>query len=263
MLKNGELGYPLPNPIWKGAISDWLEQSRNRLYRQVLNELGDRWSPEEDDEGFPGAFYDHFLERLLFNIRNLGHGGTLVLVPDDVDRMVQPLTDLIAFKYKTTFEYAWHFLVKFLVNEHDQESLYTQLSRGEELTLGNFHRSNSLSMQGSEIYEKIQDIAKTIASLTSVDGAVAITTQFRVLGFGGEILTNDSSLSHVVHPSESLKITPIESLGTRHRSAFRFCYSLEDSVAFIFSSDGGVKATKRVGNELHYWPKIIEGALGL
>jgi DNA integrity scanning protein DisA with diadenylate cyclase activity len=62
------------------------------------------------------------------------------------------------------------------------------------------------------------------------------------------------------HPSTSV---PIESFGTRHRSAFRFCSSLEDSASFVVSQDGGVKAIKRVGDKVNLWPDINTGFMGI
>jgi DNA integrity scanning protein DisA with diadenylate cyclase activity len=54
----------------------------------------------------------------------------------------------------------------------------------------------------------------------------------------------------------------IELFGTRHRSAFRFCSSFEDSIAFIVSQDGDIKVTKRVGSEVILWLNISAGSLG-
>lgn len=120
-----------------------------------------------------------------------------------------------------------------------------------------------MQSEEDDIDERDQDIAKSIASLTSVDGALVMTTQFKVLGFGGEIVAVSPTLRFVTEASDNKPKTPIESFGTRHRSAFRFCSSFEDSVAFIVSSDGGVKAAKRHGRELLFWPDINEGTMGL
>ena len=264
VLKHGELSYGLPNPIWTGPISRWLEKSRDRLQDQVLRTLGITQCRVEDYKGeCPSTLYDQFLARLLFNIQSHGYGGTIILIPEKIISDDEVLLELIDFKYQTEFDYAWHFLNNFLVIDHDYETLYSQLNQSEALLLENVQRSRSLSTESAEVYEELQDIAKSIASLTRVDGAVVISTQFRVLGFGGEILTNASSLSHVIHESENQKLIPIEDFGTRHRSAFRFCFNLEDSVAFIASSDGGVKAAKREGDNLLYWSDINEGAVGL
>src|SRR5205823_5448760 len=120
-----------------------------------------------------------------------------------------------------------------------------------------------LSAEEQELDEKLGDVAQTTASLTSVDGAVVITDHFRVLGFGGEVTAVSPSLASVTLADNRPHTIPIDSFGTRHRSAFRFCSSFEGSVAFVVSSDGGAKAVKRVGSEVLLWPDINTGFLGL
>ena len=107
----------------------------------------------------------------------------------------------------------------------------------------------------------LADCVRFIASLSGVDGAIVITDKFRVLGFGSEVLAHSPSLEYVVTPNK--RKVSIDSFGTRHRSAFRFCSSFEESVGFILSSDGGVKATMRVGPDVILWPDINIGGLGI
>jgi DNA integrity scanning protein DisA with diadenylate cyclase activity len=71
------------------------------------------------------------------------------------------------------------------------------------------------------------------------------------------------SIVKVVTTGTDLMEVPVESFGTRHRSAFRFCSSLEDSIAFVLSQDGGVKAVKRHGKDVLMWPDINTGAMGI
>lgn len=264
VLKDGRLTYPSTDPIRSSPISDWLEKSRNVLYTQVLQSLEtDRWSEEENDEGFPGIFYDSFLKRILFNIRSIGHGGILILVPHEVGSDDVRLADRVVLKYQAEFDYAWSYLTDFLVNEYEYDRLQSSSNCQEASTSKYFHKFSQLEDLGDRLIEKIDDTAKSIASLTGVDGAVVITNQFRVLGFGGEIIAESPSLQYVTHATENQSTKLIELFGTRHRSAFRFCSSFEDAVAFIFSSDGAVRATKRMGKELMYWSDINEGELGL
>lgn len=264
LLKDGKLSYPSRDPICSGPISHWLEHSREVLYKQVLRELGiERWSEEQDNEGWPSFHYDCFLKRVLFNIQSIGHGGILILVPHEITSDDPRLSDRVLLKYKPEFDYAWSYLTNFLENEYEYDNVLSSSNSPDASTLAHFRKFRNLVEDGGRLDEKIEDTAKSIASLTGVDGAVVITDQFRVLGFGGEIIAESSSLEYVTHATDKQKKTPIESLGTRHRSAFRFCSSFEDSVAFIFSSDGGVRATKRVGKKLLYWPDINEGELGL
>lgn len=264
-LKNGELFYPLNSPIRSGPISKFLDPSRQCLYDQTIQELKtDKWNYEGPDDNYPRRFYNFFLERLLYNIRYHGHGGTLIVVPEEIGFDDSRLTDRILIKYGTNYDYAWGSLVRSLVNHRRYYDLYFSLNNEKkELTLEAFKECSLLENEKDYIDEEIRDIAKSIASLTSVDGALVITTQFKVLGFGGEIVAVSPTLNSVIMASDQRQKVPIESFGTRHRSAFRFCSSFEDSVAFIVSSDGGVKAAKRHGPKLLFWPDINEGAMGL
>lgn len=64
----------------------------------------------------------------------------------------------------------------------------------------------------------------------------------------------DERFHHGDNPQQSVSV---DNYGTRHRSAFRFSSSLDDSVAFIVSQDGGVKARKGVQDKVFLWPDII------
>lgn len=263
VLKNGALSYPSSNPIWSGPISDYLEPSRKSLYDDVLGELKTNDFSENDDD-FPADFYNYFLERILYNVRQLGHGGTIILVPQAIGFDDPRLADRVFLKYATNHDYAWDSLVRSLVNHRLYYDLYFKLTeRKDELTIAAFEQHSALEAEKAGVDEDNQDIAKSIASLTGVDGALVLTTHFKVLGFGGEIVAASPTLESVTEVSDDRLVTPIESFGTRHRSAFRFCSSFEDSAVFIISSDGGVKATKRHGRELLFWPDINQGALGL
>jgi DNA integrity scanning protein DisA with diadenylate cyclase activity len=112
-------------------------------------------------------------------------------------------------------------------------------------------------------WDAVRDLAKFIAGLTAVDGAVLLTDRLRLLGFGAEVLTEAKKVESVRAATSELADTftevPISAFGTRHRSAFRFCSSLEPSVAFIMSQDGGVKAVRQVGRNLVMWPYFEMG----
>jgi hypothetical protein len=91
-----------------------------------------------------------------------------------------------------------------------------------------------------------------------------MTDEFDVLGFGAEVTAASPTLKSVRVLADNKGIdVPITSFGTRHRSAFRFCSSLEGSAAFVVSQDGGVKAVKRVGCDVVLWPDINTGSMGI
>ena len=264
-LKNGALSYPSDMPVRYGPISDFLDESRQLLYKTIdelkikrIYFVGHENDPEID------THYSLFLESLLYNIRKLGHGGTVIVVPQEISFDDSRLTDRIALKYTTDFDCVWDGLVQSLVTQRRcwVVKFAEPHKDNVKLTLMELQEFHRLEEEYKQIDEELRDVAKSIASLTAIDGAIVITTQFKVLGFGGEIIATSPTLTSVTNTSNG-QVIPLDSFGTRHRSAFRFCSSFEDSVAFIVSSDGGVKAVKRQGSKLLFWPDINEGLFGL
>lgn len=266
-LKNGALTFPKRTAIWSGPINSFLSSARNKLYNSVINELdASAWDEDGRDDDYPNRFYNFFLERILFYIREKSHGGTLIIVPHYLSKTDTRLTDRLNLKYPCDYNYALGVLIKSLVNHRKYFDLHFPLWKSEiEFNNDNFIEHNQLASEEQEIDEAIGDIAQSIASMSSVDGAVVMTDDLRVLGFGAEVLAASPSLKEVriEDDSNSNKKIPIESFGTRHRSAFRFCSSFEEAVVFVVSQDGGVKAVKRVGQDVILWPDINTGSMGL
>ena len=176
------------------------------------------------------------------------------------------LIDRINIKYPCSYNYSWEILTKSLVNHRKYYDLHFPLWDAKiEMNKDNFQDYYMLTNEMQEIEEAVSDVTQVIASMTSVDGAIVVTDELRVLGFGAEVLAISPSLKEVkiAENSKANRKIPIESFGTRHRSAFRFCSSFEEAVVFVVSQDGGVKAMKRVGKDVILWPDINTGAMGL
>jgi DNA integrity scanning protein DisA with diadenylate cyclase activity len=82
-----------------------------------------------------------------------------------------------------------------------------------------------------------------VASLAKVDGAIVVSRDLRVLGFGAKIRVDaaaDPKL-YVIQPElrgEEPSAFPLETLGaTRHQSAARFVAASRKAVAVVVSQD--------------------------
>ncbi|RWX46576.1 DisA checkpoint controller nucleotide-binding [Candidatus Electrothrix aarhusensis] len=261
-LRNGEVIEPSWGILQNGPLGDFFKKGSISFYKKVVSELsGKRYDPDGHDEDYPKRFYFHFIERLLFHIRQKGHGGTVFFVPDYLTPKDSRLLDRVNIKYPLDYDEIWKLMVSSIVSHRKYYDLHFPMRKGEQLTKENFIKHSMISSNQDEIDEALSDCVQFVSNLSGVDGAVIITDKFRVIGFGSEVIANSPSLEFVI--STEKKKTPIDSFGTRHRSSFRFCSSLEDSVGFIVSSDGGVKATMRVGPDVILWPDINIGGLGL
>jgi hypothetical protein len=94
--------------------------------------------------------------------------------------------------------------------------------------------------------ESLADAADVVAGLTAVDGALILTSDLRVPGFGAEIVLDAAvpvTAYHVVGNAERAATMPAvdsESFGMRHRSALRCVGQAQSTAAFVISQDGRV-----------------------
>lgn len=265
-LRNGQILSPVSDVLESGPIAEFFTSAKSHLCNDTLVSLDqtkfDDKGPYEDD---PPRFYNFFLERILFNIREKQHGGMVIIIPKSIHKTDTRIIDRLNIKYSCSYDYIWDLLVRSLVNHRKFfDSVFTLLHREKTLTKKLFQEQFNFSNEKRELDEYLGDAAQAVAVLTSVDGAVLMTDRFHIVGFGAEVIAISPSLKEVVISAGSQHLrVPIESYGTRHRAAFRFCSSFEDSVTFVVSRDGGVKAVKRVGSDVILWPDINAGAMGL
>jgi hypothetical protein len=124
----------------------------------------------------------------------------------------------------------------------------------------NAEEVESLQSQRQDVENGLRDSLDVLARLTAVDGAVVMTRKFELLGFGAVIQLPQAAEYKVSRCEDrgatELREIEIESYGTRHRSAFEFCYRCNPSVAIVVSQDGGVKMVRRVGDSVYFWKNL-------
>ncbi len=261
-LRNGEVLQPAWGILQGGPLGQFFREGSNSFYQEVVADLpGKKYDPDGHDDDYPKRFYYFVIERLLFHIRQKGHGGSVFFVPDYLSHRDSRLLDRLNIKYPISYNEVWELMKASVITHHKYYDLHFPMWDGKNLTKENYSKVSILESDQDEIEEALTDCVRFISSLSGVDGAIVITDKFRVLGFGSEVLVHSPSLEYVV--TSNKRKVPIDSFGTRHRSSFRFCSSFEESVGFILSSDGGVKATMRVGPEVILWPDINIGGLGI
>jgi hypothetical protein len=93
--------------------------------------------------------------------------------------------------------------------------------------------------------------------LATIDGALVLDRDLGVRGFGakltapswdGEVLTGPNGWGDGAGQPFDFK-----RLGTRHNSAISFVGSCPGATAFVLSEDGGVRAFRRIGNNVCCW----------
>ncbi len=195
---------------------------------------------------------------MLLYTAELRHGGTLLFVPEEITDEDPRLLSRVSIKYLLPSTRPRDALVSAMAARLKHNALAEKLQNRRTVKAGELEQLDALGEDQMSCEDASRDAARFIASLTNVDGAVVLTDTLRIIGFGAEVTASFPG-GDKVHVAHTAKVTETKEVrfaeyGTRHRSAFRFVASMEPSVGFIMSQDGGVKAVKQVGSKLVMWP---------
>jgi hypothetical protein len=150
------------------------------------------------------------LVQLAVSMRAHGHGGSLLVVPSLGDAWRESIVSPIPYAVSPPF------------------SDLADLAR-------------ALQDDTSRLIRTVD----VVAGLTAVDGAVILTDQYEVLGFGAKItrrrthpLVEQVIVTEPIEGGEATLVNPEKLGGTRHLSAAQFIQDQHDCAALVASQDG-------------------------
>ena len=208
----------------------------------------------------------HAVRRMVGMIRNGHHGGTLIILPPDGDDSLAALDGRIFLNYGFTpeeprirFRTVVVALLKAIASAHGAPEGEPPRQVGWE------HYASSTDGGIAQLDEAMIELAHLIAGLAAIDGAVVLNQRLEILGFGAEIGGDlpavrsvaralDAEGTHKLHES-------VESVGQRHRSAYRLCNFVHDAIAIVISQDGTVRFVKWHDGEVTYWDNVATSVL--
>ena len=179
---------------------------------------------------------------IVNGVRAHGHGGTLLLIAPGAEA---GLPVRMKFGVGAHESILLERFVEFINTRHVlAEMRYEPPAPGATVSLeqARLHLQNA----AFNAEEDLVGAADLVAGLTAVDGALVLTTDLRVLGFGAEIVLDAAEpvtayeAANVSQPRESGPVVDSESFGMRHRSALRCVGVTTQVAAFVVSQDGQV-----------------------
>jgi len=246
-----------PNVFEFGPISEFLKVNclySERMMRKIIGfEL-----TVEDLEELNEVVYLNVIEaicRILLRIRNYNHGGAILITKE--------FTQDVKVKYKLRYNRinsSIKHIVSSIADSEELEDQIRELRRKRKqipIELHNEVINSELYLDDS--YNELIGAIRFVSSLSCVDGLVLLSPLLTANGFGTVI--TEKKLPEFVHisklstPSRVSKIKP-EHFGTRHQSMFAYCYKYPDSIGFVVSQDGEIRAIKSVEGKLVMWENI-------
>jgi hypothetical protein len=233
--------------------SNWLPASFAEARRLMAEEFRAAYPQTTIEERVAGQLTGYLaqqmVKRVVATMRGSHHGGTLLIAPPRC----------VADHYlQTTYE---------LADAENRRRFRSLVLKILDVVGGRAHATNQpanvdlyrhdTDPRIGELDEGLFEIGHLIAALARVDGAVILTKRFEIIGFGAEIAGNLPTVNQVrrAHDLEgdTFQTEIVESVGTRHRSAYRFCAAVPEAVAVVVSQDGGVRFVTSHRGSVTYW----------
>jgi hypothetical protein len=237
---------------------------RERLVVHRIKYVGD-WLCEipsylEISDAIMGiALSRRFFVNVLDKISEARHGGCLLILPERLDPSSLPLQ----IKYRVNSK-----IVQEAIKERASvgPQVIVQMDASEQKTPSG---SSQIVHDDATLADALlldRDLAQVIefvAALATVDGAVVLSRDLKLEGFGAEItLAGLPSTYETVEygnpppPLGKPSPAPLADFGMRHRSAIRFCQEVPGAMAVVVSQDGGIRLFHRVGGRVRQWVEL-------
>jgi hypothetical protein len=189
---------------------------------------------------------------IVNQIKELAHGGAVLIVAPGAE---STLPVRIKYRLDDQADVLGQRFVRFLNVRHELvgERWRRRASEPEDGKETALRRWQAATFEAEE---DLADAADLVAGLSCVDGAVVMTSDLRVLGFGAEIVLDAAmpvkafEASGGVRTSVQLPEVDSESFGMRHRSAIRGVAVAESAAAFVVSQDGTVTLCWKQGTSV-------------
>jgi hypothetical protein len=234
--------------------SEWLPAmfagERDEIRREHAVTRGATASPIEVDDLLLGRVSQHMLRRVIQIVRANRHGG-MVLVADTAKSL-----DGVRLKYRIAQDEPSHRYRALLAGIIEALSA---ASSSASVGWADFASSSSPELESLE--QAVFEWSRVIANLAAIDGAVVLDKRFGLLGFGAEVSAELPSPARVWRAldTEASQLRPeeVESVGTRHRAAYRFINDHPGGLALVISHDGGVSFVANRDGEIVFWEQSI------
>ena len=139
-----------------------------------------------------------------------------------------------------------------------QVAIIARLAELGDITWGRYRRAGDARLL--ELEAAVRQYADLLADLMTVDGALVVTKQLAVVGFGIEVYAPKLALTQVyraLDPNATrLQTEAADRAGTRHRAAYRLCLAEPESMAIVISQDGGVKFVQAQEGKVVFWEQL-------
>jgi hypothetical protein len=209
------------------------------------------------DDALVRAISQSMVRRAIFLIRQAGHGGMILFAETDlINECRRAVAGVLKLKYafvQSDVTERYRRLLAELI-----EALGSREAAGGG-DLARFHDRETPEV--NRVERAIFEISRLVAGLAAVDGAVVLSKRFELIGFGaevsGELPYPDTVWEALDVEAERRSPEAANSVGTRHRAAYRFVTAHPEGLAIVVSHDGVVRFVANLDGKVVYFDQFL------
>lgn len=242
---------------WLSSSFAPVRQELEVLHKEARERAGEPWAPL--DPNLTRLIGQHTVRRIISVMRGSHHGGTVLFIPEELTEEFSEDNRYVSFNHRfpegaarRRFRALIVEVMNRLAETHGRDGApsYSRAVGWEEYRITTDEVTGALD-------EAIFELAHLIAALSAVDGAVAMTKRFELLGFGAEISGELPAVRTVRRAldleGDQARQELTDGVGTRHRSAYRLAGALPGAIAVVVSQDGGARFVTHKAGAVTYW----------
>jgi len=267
-LSDGCLHSPVADAFGSSWMPGLFARTRAGLLEQhaaARSRAGVRWAPL--GRTFVRTLYRHIMRRIVGTVRDSGHGGTVVYIPEEFGGQLLEPNPYLTLRYPFVEEEPRERMRTLLLRSMNAlaEVAYDPAWPDRAVGWQEYVVNNHLTVLRVE--EAIFEVASLIAGLAAVDGAVILSSRHEILGFGAIIAGDVDRIDDVVQAldADGHRAVPLrgEGIGTRHRALYRLCRELRGAVGIVVSQDGHVQVVTWHNGAVTCWNQAASGLTAL
>jgi len=196
-----------------------------------------------------------FMRRVIREIRNSRHGGTIVFAPKLLMGSLLKAGGPLRAKYRIE-ETCTASPFSLILDEVTRRLVQFAIVKGE--SSAGWREYLKWYEEFPYTYsQRFVELALWLSDLTAVDGCLLLDHKFTLFGFGVEIQVPSFEDEMVYRAldieAEDCVLESMENAGTRHRTAYRLCREHAHCLAIVVSQDGAVKFVANHLDKVTYW----------
>ncbi len=160
ILRYGEIYSPPLHSLRFGPLSDFFKKPQENIDREFIRKLNTQGHSTGISFSDPKEEYLNYLGRLLFSIRDKLHGGTILVLSEQlsIDDLIK--TGKITIKYQCNYDIVWELIVKkSLLEANNSEIFQSMIGTKSDMPRDKYWESKSIELDLKKTNIYLEEVA--------------------------------------------------------------------------------------------------------